>query len=540
MRMARSGSAAQADACGGCLRSRRELPRRYPEGALEALGQVALVGEADGGGDRGWRVAGGELALRLAQAQLQLIGVGRQAVGPREGAAEMEAAHAGDVREVGGGDVVGQCFMQEIAGAAQGEEVRAARCVGRDETRIGVAGGEAQAGVAQQRLAFERRRAFAQRLVQRLHAARQDGIADQGRARERQLGRPAVARVHEHAAHGFRRQIEHAVGEALGDAGMAVMGLVRVEGHDHAGRAGMQRAAAMEGLHARLRHADGIALVAVALVDMALEMGVQQLDPERAGGGVVRPVAVPQPPRHRGRPSGATRYNNSPRVDHTIITLGFPVCDPPSPSFGCHPRESGGPGQATSLYPWTPAFAGVTGVEWAGDRESRRHCGCKRRKAMLTTPENAGDLDHSGDDAAGGGSVRFNTKIAVVLREDLAVWQKLNMTAFLVSGVAGTDADTIGEPYEDASGHRYLPMFRQPVLVFAGSAEQLRRAYDRLRAGGLRFAVFTDDLFATGNDGDNRAAVKAVRSEDLRLAGMAVRGERKAIDKALKGLSLHR
>jgi len=160
---------------------------------------------------------------------------------------------------------------------------------------------------------------------------------------------------------------------------------------------------------------------------------------------------------------------------------------------------------------------------------------------MRSTLENPpGDLDYSGDDVAGGGPVRFNTKIAVVLREDLAVWQKLNMTAFLVSGVAGTDADTIGEPYEDASGHRYLPMFRQPVLVFAGSAAQLRRAYDRLRAGGLRFAVFTGDLFATGNDGDNRAAVKAVRSEDLRLAGLAVRGERKLIDKALKGLSLHR
>ena len=159
---------------------------------------------------------------------------------------------------------------------------------------------------------------------------------------------------------------------------------------------------------------------------------------------------------------------------------------------------------------------------------------------MRSTPENPGDLDHGGDDVARGGPVRFNTKIAVVLREDLAVWQKLNVTAFLVSGVAGTDADTIGESYEDASGHRYLPMFRQPVLIFAGSAEQLRRAYNRLRAGGLRFSVFTEELFATNNDGDNRAAVKAVRGEDLRLAGMAVRGERKAIDKALKGLSLHR
>jgi hypothetical protein len=161
--------------------------------------------------------------------------------------------------------------------------------------------------------------------------------------------------------------------------------------------------------------------------------------------------------------------------------------------------------------------------------------------AMLSTPQTiSGDLDDSGDDSARPGSVRFNTKIAVVLREDLAVWQKLNVTAFLVSGVAGTDADTIGEPYEDASGGRYLPMFRQPVLIFAADAAQLRRAYDRLRERGLRFSLFTDELFATGNDGDNRAAVKAVHGQDLRLAGLAVRGERKLIDKALKGLPLHR
>jgi hypothetical protein len=147
--------------------------------------------------------------------------------------------------------------------------------------------------------------------------------------------------------------------------------------------------------------------------------------------------------------------------------------------------------------------------------------------------------DAGGGEKARRAPLRFDTKIAVVLRQDLVVWQKLNVTAFLVSGVAGTIPDCIGEPNEDASGHRYLPMFRQPVLVFAGTAAQLRRAYERLRGGGLRFSVFTEELFRTNNDGDNRAAVKAVRSDDLRLAGMAVRGERKLIDKALKGLSLH-
>jgi hypothetical protein len=35
--------------------------------------------------------------------------------------------------------------------------------------------------------------------------------------------------------------------------------------------------------------------------------------------------------------------------------------------------------------------------------------------------------------------MQFDTKIAVVLREDLAVWQKANVTAFLVSGIAGSD-----------------------------------------------------------------------------------------------------
>jgi hypothetical protein len=31
----------------------------------------------------------------------------------------------------------------------------------------------------------------------------------------------------------------------------------------------------------------------------------------------------------------------------------------------------------------------------------------------------------------------FDTKIAIVVRDDLAVWQKLNVTAFLTSGIVG-------------------------------------------------------------------------------------------------------
>jgi hypothetical protein len=137
-----------------------------------------------------------------------------------------------------------------------------------------------------------------------------------------------------------------------------------------------------------------------------------------------------------------------------------------------------------------------------------------------------------------GGPVRFDTKIAVVLRDDLEVWQRLNVTAFLVSGM-GQAAEVIGEPYADADGTKYLPMFRQPVLVFEGGKEVLAAAHERAVGRGLAVSVFTADLFATGNDRDNRAAVRAVRRQDLDLVGMAVYGPRNAVDKVTKGARMH-
>src|SRR6185437_3626346 len=117
-------------------------------------------------------------------------------------------------------------------------------------------------------------------------------------------------------------------------------------------------------------------------------------------------------------------------------------------------------------------------------------------------------------------SVRFDTKIAVLLRDDLQLWQRLNVTAFLVSGLGSTIPEVIGEPYSDADATPYLPMFRQPVLVFQGSADVLTAAHQRALGRGLPLAVFTSELFATSNDQDNRAAVRAVARDQLDLVGL--------------------
>jgi hypothetical protein len=135
--------------------------------------------------------------------------------------------------------------------------------------------------------------------------------------------------------------------------------------------------------------------------------------------------------------------------------------------------------------------------------------------------------------------MRFETKIAIVVREDLAVWQQLNVTAFLASGIAAAFGDTIGKPYEDGSGHRYLELFRQPVLVYAGDTASLGLVRERAVNREMATAIYTEDMFSTGHDEANRAVVRDVPAADLRLAGIAVYGPRNAVDKVCKGLSLH-
>jgi hypothetical protein len=133
----------------------------------------------------------------------------------------------------------------------------------------------------------------------------------------------------------------------------------------------------------------------------------------------------------------------------------------------------------------------------------------------------------------------LDTKIAIVIRNDLQVWQKLNVTAFTISGVIGVDG-LVGQRYEDASGNLYLPMCIQPILIFEADADQIRKVYERAMKRDVKFSIYTEELFATGNDIDNRAAVKARTSDELKIVGMAMRDHKKTIDKVLEGVRLHR
>ncbi len=135
--------------------------------------------------------------------------------------------------------------------------------------------------------------------------------------------------------------------------------------------------------------------------------------------------------------------------------------------------------------------------------------------------------------------MRTDTKIAVIVRDELAIWQKLNVASFLAGGLVGVYPELAGERYVDASGRAYGPLIRQPILVFAAAGTELRTAFQRATERNLPVSIYTRELFTTGNDGDNRAAVAGVATDSLDLVGLALHAEGKEVNKVTKGLKLH-
>jgi hypothetical protein len=135
--------------------------------------------------------------------------------------------------------------------------------------------------------------------------------------------------------------------------------------------------------------------------------------------------------------------------------------------------------------------------------------------------------------------MQFDTKIAVVVRSDLEGWQKLNVASFLAGGIAAAFPECIGEAYEDGSATKYLALIGQPILIYGADGAALSRALERALARGVTPALYTEDMFKTTHDAANREVVKAVARADLNLVGIAMRAERKVIDKIVDGLKFH-
>ncbi|ROM69777.1 hypothetical protein BK653_12545 [Pseudomonas brassicacearum] len=133
----------------------------------------------------------------------------------------------------------------------------------------------------------------------------------------------------------------------------------------------------------------------------------------------------------------------------------------------------------------------------------------------------------------------FDTKVALIVRNDLEIWQRLNIVAFLATGIASAAPEAMGEPYIDANGHLYGNMLGQPILIFEADLAGLQTAHRIALSRGITVLPYVFAMFSTGHDEANREAFLIEDPNSLNLVGIGIRGPKKGVEKATKGLSLH-
>ncbi len=134
----------------------------------------------------------------------------------------------------------------------------------------------------------------------------------------------------------------------------------------------------------------------------------------------------------------------------------------------------------------------------------------------------------------------YENKIALIIKNDLHSWQKLNVASFLASSIAIKFPDTHGKAFINASGSEYLPFIKHPILIYkADNEDEIKRVFNRAKERELYIGIYTEPLFSTKNELENHIEIAKSSDENQVLVGIAIYGENKKVGKALDGLKFH-
>ena len=111
--------------------------------------------------------------------------------------------------------------------------------------------------------------------------------------------------------------------------------------------------------------------------------------------------------------------------------------------------------------------------------------------------------------------------------------------AALAGDVAAVTTGPISKEALHAAGHRYHSLSVQPVIVLAADRPTLATIHRRALDRDAPHALYIEEMFATGHDAANRAAFAQFAPETAKVVGLALRGERKLVDKITRGARMH-
>lgn len=88
-------------------------------------------------------------------------------------------------------------------------------------------------------------------------------------------------------------------------------------------------------------------------------------------------------------------------------------------------------------------------------------------------------------------------------------------------------------------GNPYNALSIQPIVVLSADAATIANIHCRSLEQGVKTSLYVEEMFATGHDAANREVFAQFAPDDAKVVGIALRAEKKVVDKITKGAKLH-
>ncbi len=76
-------------------------------------------------------------------------------------------------------------------------------------------------------------------------------------------------------------------------------------------------------------------------------------------------------------------------------------------------------------------------------------------------------------------------------------------------------------------------------MIYGASADELRDIHTKALKRELPMTIYTEEIFKTYHDQENRDMVAKYDTEALNLVGLGLIGKKNQVDRTVKGLKLH-
>ncbi len=132
-------------------------------------------------------------------------------------------------------------------------------------------------------------------------------------------------------------------------------------------------------------------------------------------------------------------------------------------------------------------------------------------------------------------------KITVVVADDLEAGVAMNTVGHLTTSIGSKAGDIMGrESYTDASGKVHTGVPRYPVIILKASKAEIKGLVDEARDKDVLMVDYPSEVYTTRTDDDLNDAISKKSESDIEYYGVALCGDREAVEDLTKRFSLYK